>query len=672
MAPLHTDDPALDPSWPPREWYAEVGFICGLEVHQQLLTRRKLFCRCPAGIYTEEHDARIMRHMRPTLSELGVYDGTALMEFRTRKRIIYLLDRRVVCTYEMDDTPPMLVDQDAIDVAIEQCLMLGCDIVDEVHIARKQYLDGSIPTGFQRTAVVGVGGSLPFRGRQLDIIQVTVEEDSCREVRDAGHLIVWRADRLGTPLIETVTEPQLLLPDEVEDAILLVGRVCRSTGHVRTGIGASRQDVNVSVRGGTRVEIKGVSRAWWAPGLVRGEAIRQVRLLELKDKLAAAGITDEASVRVRRVDVADQPACGLLTSAGFARWCEQAGYRPELELGDGPFGVSAVVLEGVGELLQHPTQPGLTFADELRGRVRVIAGLDQPPVLLADGDDDRWAPGAAQALAGVRAELGLGEREALVLVWGPEADRQTAFEEIRTRLIDATQGIPAETRQPFPDGSTCFERILPGPDRMYPDTDSPPTRVERDRVERLRAGLPALPWEREARYGEAGVSTEVARWLIRRGGARLVDRLAPAGCEPARLRRAAVLVGERFKAWQREGLAPEAVADEAWQAVFDALDARPEVRDVLGRLGRALCASEGADRARAEALIAELAPGAAAAPADWQQRVAASVAARHREYRRIDRDGRRRLHVGQALRELGGRVPAAEVIACVERALEGS
>ena len=241
--------------------YEQVGLVAGLEVHQQLLTERKMFCHCPAGLYTREHDGVVLRHMRPTLSELGEYDGTALMEFKTRKNIIYLLHESNVCTYEMDDTPPFLVNQQALDVAIEQCLMLGCDIVDEVHIARKQYLDGSIPTGFQRTAIVGVNGHLPFRGRQLGITQVSVEEDSCREVADRGHLVVWRTDRLGMPLIETVTEPELRTPEEVAEAIMLIGLVCRSTGHVRTGLGASRQDINVSVRGGRRVGARGSGNA---------------------------------------------------------------------------------------------------------------------------------------------------------------------------------------------------------------------------------------------------------------------------------------------------------------------------------------------------------------------------------------------------------------------------
>ena len=201
--------------------------------------------------------------MRPTLSELGEYDGTALMEFKTKKEIVYLLNQQNVCTYEMDDTPPFLVNQEAIDVAIELCLTMNMDIIDEVHIARKQYLDGSIPTGFQRTAIIGVNGWLPFKGRPLTITHVSVEEDSCREVKDKGHQIIWRTDRLGMPLTETVTGPELRTPQEVRDAILLCGLVARSTGRVRTGIGASRQDVNVSVRGGDRCEIKGVPRAGW-------------------------------------------------------------------------------------------------------------------------------------------------------------------------------------------------------------------------------------------------------------------------------------------------------------------------------------------------------------------------------------------------------------------------
>jgi len=142
--------------------YDSIGFMSGLEVHQQLLTEEKLFCHCPAGIYnhSDDFDAEIIRHMRPTLSELGEYDGTALMEFKTRKEIIYRINNENACTYEVDDTPPFPINMDALEKALEISLLSKLNIVGEVHITRKQYLDGSIPTGFQRTAILGVEGEL--------------------------------------------------------------------------------------------------------------------------------------------------------------------------------------------------------------------------------------------------------------------------------------------------------------------------------------------------------------------------------------------------------------------------------------------------------------------------------------------------------------------------------
>ena len=142
--------------------YERIGFMSGLEVHQQLKTKQKLFCRCPAGIYNDSNDyhAEIIRHMRPTLSEMGEYDGTALMEFKTRKDIFYRIHNETTCTYEIDDTPPFPINREALEYALEISLLTKLNIVGEVHITRKQYLDGSIPTGFQRTAILGVEGEI--------------------------------------------------------------------------------------------------------------------------------------------------------------------------------------------------------------------------------------------------------------------------------------------------------------------------------------------------------------------------------------------------------------------------------------------------------------------------------------------------------------------------------
>jgi len=628
--------------------YDAVGFMSGLEVHQQLGTTHKLFCRCPAGLYTETHDGEVMRHMRPTLSELGEYDGTALMEFKTKKEIIYLLNHLNVCTYEMDDTPPFLVNQDAIDLAIELCLMMNMDIIDEIHIARKQYLDGSIPTGFQRTAIVGVNGWLPFNGRKLTITHVSVEEDSCREVSDKGHRIVWRTDRLGMPLTETVTGPELRTPEEVRDAILLCGMTARSTMRVRTGIGASRQDVNVSVRGGSRVEIKGVPRAGLAVKLVHNEGIRQCNLLALRDQLHGRGLTTPDAIRIEAFDVSDVWA-GV--DVGFIRRALQAGGR-----------VSAVKVEGVAGLAQHPTQPDTTFLDELAGRIRVIACLDELPIVFSGAQFPQFQT-RNLVLDRVRKRAGASVKDEVFIVFGPEDDVRTAADEIRLRFADATVGVPKETRQALVGGYTTFERILPGPDRMYPDTDSPPTRVTNERVAGIRAQIKPPPWTRIERYMSWRVPEETCRYLIRRGGAEIVDTVvARTGVEPLI---AAIQIGQRAKALKRKGIPVERLGVAEWVQVFDLFTAGriplEAIPVVATRMAKDRLSAEGACTAERIALVDR---------GVWQSELDRVTLEGYVRGPIDTRDKRLRFLAGRAVEQLRGRAPAKDVAAFLREHLE--
>ena len=645
--------------------YKKIGLRVGLEVHQQLDTKRKLFCRCPAGVYTSSHDGAVLRHMRPTLSELGEYDGTALMEFKTKKNVVYLLHKSNVCTYEMDDTPPFPVNQEAIDIAIEQCLMLGCDIVDEVHIARKQYLDGSIPTGFQRTAIVGVEGSIPFRDRRISITQVSVEEDSCREVYDRGHLIVWRTDRLGMPLIETVTGPDLRTPEEVEEAILLIGRVCRSTGHVRVGMGASRQDVNVSVAGGRRVEIKGVPKAGLAPALVHGEAVRQVNLLELRDELHGRGLRNAEDIQIVHEDVTQLVADSQFGHFHAETWQKEREERAaepgaDLEYGRGDFCVRAVALRGLVGTATWPTQPGLNFAHELAGRIRVIACLDQQPTFIHDAEWPDYE-GSRQELERLRERLDCGDDDALIVVWGAEQDTVTAAEEIRLRYVDALDGVPHETRQPKPDGSTDFERILPGPDRMYPDTDSPPQAITPSRVERLQNELPPPPWEREARYGNVGVPLPTIHFLIRRGGARQVD-LVVERCG-SDLAWTCYFFGERLKGLRRSGVPVDRIPDENWLALFYRFTRQPALRDAWKDIVTGLARSADVDT-----VLAEL--GLNRRFDDLPDSVRSTIESEPFQQPSHDDGQRNRFLMGCLMSGLRGLVPAVEVASALSSELE--
>ncbi|MEE8575916.1 MAG: Glu-tRNA(Gln) amidotransferase subunit GatE [candidate division Zixibacteria bacterium] len=446
--------------------YRLLGFKCGLEIHQQLLTDQKLFCRCPAGLYQKagDYDAELVRHMRPTLSELGEYDGTALMEFRTRKNIIYRLKNETACTYDIDDTPPFPINRQALEIAIRIALMLKSKIVGELHITRKQYLDGSIPTGFQRTAIVGIEGEIPLEKKQVRMIQLSIEEDSCREVSDIGHVRTYTTDRLGMPLIEMVTHPDMTTPDEAFEAGQYLRYLARSSSEVRTGIGAARQDVNVSITGGTRVEIKGVAHIKWIPELTHNEAFRQKALLLISELLS------------KRISKADD-------------WKISHTRLNHAEIGLNPndLRVDDKLLIGANlpkfkSALSFFTNPGRCFADEISDRLKVVACLDRPNMTCSEEiestlSDDTWAK--------VRAKLSSGVDDAQILFWADEDDLETALITIEERCQLAFAGVPNETRKAISDGTTIFERVLPGPDRMYPDTDSAPIPIDQETIDRL-------------------------------------------------------------------------------------------------------------------------------------------------------------------------------------------
>ncbi|MEZ4398197.1 MAG: Glu-tRNA(Gln) amidotransferase subunit GatE [Candidatus Krumholzibacteriia bacterium] len=618
--------------------YADLGLVAGLEVHQQLLTRRKLFCRCPAGRYTGAFDAEILRHMRPTLSELGEYDGTALMEFKTRKEILYRLNKESVCTYEMDDAPPFEMDREALDIAMEITLLLGLQPVGEVHVIRKQYLDGSIPTGFQRTAILGVQGEIRVEGRPVSVLQLSIEEDSSRELLDRGHLRVYRTDRLGMPLIEVVTGPDLRTPAEVEACAQVVRRLTRATGKVRRGAGAARQDVNVSVRGGTRIEIKGVSRIPAIGRLVHNEALRQRGLLEIRDALLARGL----------------PAVGYHglqgEVTGLFKSCQYRPVQKALARGDK---LGAIAMPGFEGVLRRELQPGVRFLGEFRDRVRVVACLDRNPNLVSSeqlDDGPTWSEWQR-----VRQLLGAPEEAPILMVWGGARDLETALGEIELRAQEALAGVPSETRQAQPDGTTRFERVLPGPDRMYPDTDLPPLPLPIQRWNDLRASLPARPWDLSAKLEAAGLGDELVGQLLRQE--RAEDFLALATpLDPAARRRLAILLTSHWRSLERGGLRL-ARAREAgsldWLPEFIARAPREADRPALARWAR----SEGRERPVPPPPLGE---------ETLRERVDAALASLPAPARPLASAALRRYRLGRLRERLGATCPGLRVAALLD------
>ena len=486
--------------------YDRIGFMSGLEVHQQLKTKEKLFCHCPAGIFqkADEFDAELIRHMRPTLSELGEYDGTALMEFKTRKNIIYRIKNETACTYDVDDTPPFPLNREALLQAIDISLLSNLKMVGEVHITRKQYLDGSIPTGFQRTAIIGIEGEIRLRNKKVRLIQLSLEEDSCREVSDIGHVRIYRTDRLGMPLIETVTYPDFKNPDEVKEGADYIRFLNRSTGKVRTGIGSTRADVNVSCKGGTRVEIKGVAHTGWMPELTHVEAFRQWSLLAIRDMLNSR-IKDKANWKITSREVKAKDF--KLENLGVPKNSTAKVYIVNLPQFEG--------------ILSHFTQPGKMFADEFSDRLKVIACIEKPNLAHSEMFEDAVGE---KLWTKVRSMLNSADKDAQLIFWGPEDDIKTALETIEERCKMAFAGVPNETRKSFADGTTIFERVLPGADRMYPDTDSAPIPLDDSIIEEATARLPRQVSDRIGQLDSWGVPQDAFTYILKNNLMSLIEK----------------------------------------------------------------------------------------------------------------------------------------------------
>ncbi|HMA76717.1 MAG TPA: hypothetical protein VKO43_05390, partial [Candidatus Krumholzibacteriaceae bacterium] len=256
---------------------------------------------------------------------------------------------------------------------------------------------------------------------------------------------------------------------------------------------AARQDVNVSIKGGKRVEIKGVPRIPAIPLLVHNEAFRQRALLDIADELKRRNITREnfSSEKKRITDIVKNtqyyPAAESLRKGGE---------------------VMAVLLKGYRGILSTRTQPETSFAKEISDRVRVVACLDiLPNIAHSDMEGETFS---SLEWTKTKKKLGSGENDAVVIVWGNRTDVETAAEEIRIRAEEAIDGVPKETRQALPDGTTGFERILPGPNRMYPDTDLPPLAITEERIKRIENTLPVTPSKLQEDYKKAGLTSETA------------------------------------------------------------------------------------------------------------------------------------------------------------------
>src|SRR5438132_4938871 len=427
--------------------YRALGLKVGLEIHQQLATH-KLFCEDTSDLVDVPGGQRFRRRLRPTQSELGEVDAAAIEE--AKRRLIFVYETTPnACLVEADEEPPHPPNPEALDIALEIALLLNARPVSEVDFMRKIVIDGSNTSGFQRSALVALDGWLETNGKRIGVPTILLEEDAARKLGEAENEVVYRLDRLGIPLVELATTPNIETPDEARDVALTFGSLLRATRKVKRGIGTIREDLNVSIEGGARIEIKGVQELRMIATFVEREVERQVMLL------AVAADLKKRNTRSVPTDVGNVTA--------VFRETESKVVRTALKKGGVVLGWA---LPGFAGLLKGKLGPELAA----HARIAGVAGIFH--------SDELPGYGITQSeLGAVRTALGLGASDACVIVAEEETKARAAFDEMGPRAAAAIRGVPPETRDPRPDGTTAYSRPLPGKARMYPETDVPPIRV---------------------------------------------------------------------------------------------------------------------------------------------------------------------------------------------------
>ncbi len=472
--------------------YEELGLKMGLEIHQQLNTEKKLFCPCKCELTNEKPDYTLLRYLRPTQSELGKIDRAAFEESRRKLEFIYESYDHETCLVESDDEPPHPLNMEALEIALTIASLLNMNVVDEFHTMRKQVIDGSNTGGFQRTGLIATDGHIETGHGKVVIENLCLEEDAARRIGEQKGKMIFRLDRLGIPLLEVTTDPSIRHPEQVRDVAYQLGQVLRST-KVKRGLGTIRQDLNISIAEGARVEIKGVQDLDTMPKMVENEVKRQIGLIEIRNELQERNANVDENIH----DVSklfDETESKIISRA-----ISKGGK------------VLAIKLMGFKGLIKKEIQPGRRFGTELAGYAKKmgVSGLFHTDELPAYGI-------TIEEVKSLEDHLELSNQDAFILVADEEEKARNAIIEVQRRAKTALIGVPEETRKVLDDANSEYLRPLPTASRMYVETDIQTTVIKRNYLEGIQANLPELPDEKKHRIiKEYGLSQDIANQLVR-------------------------------------------------------------------------------------------------------------------------------------------------------------
>jgi glutamyl-tRNA(Gln) amidotransferase subunit E len=450
---------------------ADINLKVGFEIHQQLSTKSKLFCNCHCE-ETEKYGFNFIRKLRPTQSELGIYDPAALFEFMKMRTIKYHAATGSSCLVEADEEPPHEVNKEAIETALIFSLALQSRIIDEIHVMRKIVIDGSNTSGFQRTMLIAAGGYLNINNKKVGVQSICLEEDAAKLISDDGTFKEYGLDRLGVPLVEIALEPVTGKPEEIAEIALTLGRLLRASKRVARGLGSIRQDINISLDNSAIVEVKGVQRIDQLVKVIEYEMLRQHGLILIAQKLKKDRKPEEIGDRIE--DITD---ILIKSNSNIVK-------RSLADKNGGIF--KAIRVKGFDGIIGFEPYPDIRIGKHLSELVRFysLGGV-------LHSDELPNYDITAEVVEAVRKKLDIiVGTDAFVIVGGPKDKVEFAVEAIIERLKMTLIGVPAETRAATLEGKTSFSRPRPGAARMYPETDIPPIPIDNLLLNSLSGKIP--------------------------------------------------------------------------------------------------------------------------------------------------------------------------------------
>lgn len=527
----------------------DIGLKVGLEIHQQLDTKKKLFCNC-TPIESDQYYLKFRRKLRPVKSELGKYDPASLFENAKEKTILYYANPQSSCLVEQDEEPPHEVDSDAKYIALVVASALGSRIFSEIYPMRKSVIDGSNTSGFQRTMLISQGGSLEVDGKKIGVQSICLEEDAAKLLGDKGDIREYSLERLGVPLVEIALDPVEGKPSELKKIALSLGRLLRSTKKVTRGIGSIRQDVNVSIRDGKSVvEVKGVQQLEQLEKVIEFEAKRQHGLLQIAKRLQEidAGdisgdvfdITDswkDCKSKIIQKAIRDKSvikAVKIRNFAGMFGFSPYEGIRLGKEIGQ------LVKFFGIG---------GVFHSDELPNY-----GIEEKDIKI------------------VTDLLKVTDSDAFLVIAAPSSRIDFAIASIIKRIKEARLGVPAETRLATTEGETVFLRPRPGASRMYPETDIPPIIPTQKDLDKARQNIPKS-WDESLKelQKKYNLNPQLAEQIFDSDYLELFEKIAKTTSVSGSF--IVSVLCSTITSLQREGLDSQLLRDEEIQKAFELLE----------------------------------------------------------------------------------------------------